>query len=303
MTNQSKALFLEQLTSRYGKVKQLPGSLSLFEIGEGLARVYIRYSKVHERNRTFYGLRQEDLRQLEGFSSVICFLWNTQTQPVLIPFSDFEDVFNALTPASDGQFKAQIYQDDGMELYLAKAGRFNIEGFCGWHDLEDIIDKSRISILPDLSHSQVQTLIGAIGRIKGYDIWVPPNDRNRLDWALADSFTCKNILPPRYDKITDVVKEVDVIWLERGSSELKALFEVEHSTPIYSGLLRLNDLYLIEPHLKSKFSIVSNDMRRSLFLRQINRPTFKMSGLSDVCSFLEYRDVYSWYNRSRGTIE
>ncbi len=300
MPNLYKTSFLEQLTTRYGKPKKLPGSLSLFEIGDGLARIYIRYSKIHGRNQAFYGLRQEDLKQLEGFNSVICFLWNTQTDPVFIPFSEFEDIFNSLTPTSDGQFKAQIYQDEGTELYIANAGRFNIEGFYGWHNLDNLIDKNKIAVLPDFSHSQIQTLIGSIGIFKGYDIWIPQNDRNKLDWSLAEKFHCKSALPSRYEKIDDVVREVDVVWLQRGSSELRAMFEVEHSTPIYSGLLRFNDLHLIEPHLKPKFSIVSNDIRRSLFLRQINRPTFRMSGLSEVCNFLEYKDVYSWFNRAKG---
>jgi len=105
MPNPSKVAFLEQLKAKYGKPKQLPGSLSLFEVGDGLARIYIRYSKVHPRNRTFFGLRQDDLKQLEGLNAVICFLWDTQSEPVFIPFTDFEDIFNTLTPASDGQYK------------------------------------------------------------------------------------------------------------------------------------------------------------------------------------------------------
>ena len=117
---------------------------------------------------------------------------------------------------------------------------------------------------------------------------------------MTDKFVCSKELPSRYGKIEDVIREVDVVWIQKGSSELRAMFEVEHSTPIYSGLLRFNDLYLVERNLKPKFSVVSNDVRRSLFLRQINRPTFKLSGLSDVCNFLEYKDVYSWFNRTRG---
>jgi len=300
MANLVKAAFLNELTSRYGKPKQLAGSLSLYEIGDGLARIYIRYSKVHGRNKSFYGLRKEDLKQLEGFNSVICFLWNNQTEPVFIPFSDFEDVFNSLIPASDGQYKAQIYLEDETELYLANAGRFNIEGFYGWSKLDKLIDKNKMTILPDFTHSQMQTFIGSIGVIKGYDVWIPLNDRNKLDWNLTDRFACKNELPSRYEKVDDIVREIDIVWLQKGSSEFKAMFEVEHSTQIYSGLLRFNDLYLIESNLKPKFSIVSNDIKRSLFLRQINRPTFKASGLSDVCNFLEYRDVYNWFNRTRG---
>jgi hypothetical protein len=300
MANPSKAAFLGQLGEKYGKPKQLPGSFSLFEIGDGLARLYIRYSKVHGRNRTFFGLRQDDLKQLEGFNSVICFLWDTQTEPILIPFAEFEDVFNTLTPASDGQYKVQIYPNDETELYIANAGRFNIEGFYGWHNLDSLIDKNKITVLPDLSHSQIQTFIGSIGIIKGYDVWIPLNDRNKLDWKITERFTCKSELPSRYQKIDDIIREVDIVWLQRGSSDLRAMFEVEHSTPIYSGLLRFNDFHLIEPNLKLKFSIVSNELRRSLFLRQINRPTFKVSGISDFCNFLEYKDVLSWFNRTKG---
>jgi hypothetical protein len=300
MANPFKVNFLEQLKSKFGKLKRLPGSQSLFEIGDGLARIYIRYSRVHRRNQTFYGLRQDDLKQLEGFNSVICFLWDTQAEPVFIPFIDFEEVFNSLTPASDGQHKVQIYPNDETELYIANAGRFSIEGFYGWHNLYNLIDKNKIEILPDLSHSQVQTLIGSIGIIKGYDIWVPLNDRTKLDWTLSEKYVFRSELPTRYEKVDDIIREVDVVWIQKGSIELKAIFEVEHSTPIYSGLLRFNDLHLSEPNLR-RFSIVSNDTRRSLFLRQISRPTFKVSGLSEICNFMEYRDVFSWFNRTKGT--
>jgi len=187
-----------------------------------------------------------------------------------------------------------------LELYIANAGRFSIEGCYGWEKIEGLVEKNKIHIFPEFNHSQIQTFIGSIGTSKGYDIWVPDHDRNKLDWSLAEKFHCREELPSRYKPIDDVVREVDVLWLRKGSSEISAMFEVEHSTTIYSGLLRFNDLYLMEPKLKPKFSIVSDEIRRSLFHRQISRPTFKMSGLGEVCNFLEYKDVYSWFNRTRG---
>jgi hypothetical protein len=302
MPNQFKINFLNNLERRYGKLKKLPNSLSLYEIGNGLCRIYIRYSKVHGRNQSFYGIRKDDLIQLDGFNSVICFLWDTQNEPLFIPYSEFEEVFSVLEPASDGQIKAQIYHEkDGTELYIANSGRFNVEGFMGWNYFDLLIDRSKIVTFPDFSHSQMQTLIGSIGIHRGYDIWIPNNDRIKLDWEIAEKFSCKNDLPERYFKVFNVIKQIDVLWLRRGSSDLSAMFEVEHSTSIYSGLLRFNDLHLVEPNLKPKFSIVSNDIRRALFLRQINRPTFRMSGLSDLCSFLEYKDVFGWFNRTLKT--
>ena len=299
MANQVKVSFLKEIEKRYGKLSKLPGSLSLFELGNGACRLYIRYSKVHGRNQAFYGIRKEDLKHLDGFNSVICFLWDTQKEPLFLPYSEYEDVFAELEPASDGQIKAQVYQEkDGTELYIANSGRFNVEGFIGWVNLDSLIDRNRIISIPDFTHPQIQTLIGSIGIHRGYDVWIPSIDRSKLDWSLAKKFACRNELPGRYEKIMSVIKEIDVLWIKRGSTELKAMFEVEHSTPIYSGLLRFNDLHLTEPSLKPKFSIVSNDLRRSLFLKQISRPTFRTSGLSELCNFLEYRDVFGWLNRT-----
>lgn len=300
MPNPIKINFIEQLKNRFGNIKKLPNSLSLFEIGESACRIYVRYSKVHTRNQSFYGIRKDDLKQLEGFNSIICFLWDKQEEPLFIPFNEFEETLNPLIPASDGQIKAQIFHDKSvLEFYIANVGRFNVERFLGWRTLEILIDSRRLIKLPELNHSQVQTILGSIGDSKGYDIWVPNSDRNKLDWNLTQEFLCTRNLPNRYDAINSIISEIDVIWLKRGSSDLVALFEVEHSTTIYSGLLRFNDLHVTQPSLKPKYSIVSDEIRRPLFLRQINRPTFKLSGLLELCSFLEYKDVYNWYNRSR----
>jgi hypothetical protein len=89
------------------------------------------------------------------------------------------------------------------------------------------------------------------------------------------------------------------MWIARGGDRPAALYEVEHSTPIYSGLLRFNDVLLALPDLPMRYGIVSNDNRKSLFVRQLARPTFKASGLRENCTFLEYRNVFGWHQRLR----
>ncbi len=74
MAKAIKQEFLNQLAVRFGTVKRLNDSQSLFEIGTGAARVYVRYSKLHFERKAFYGLRLKDLKELEGYPSVICFL-------------------------------------------------------------------------------------------------------------------------------------------------------------------------------------------------------------------------------------
>ncbi|MFQ5423635.1 MAG: hypothetical protein ACE5F9_06600 [Phycisphaerae bacterium] len=297
MSNVYKTRVLDELRRRFGEVHRLSGSQSLFSVGADAAIVYFRYSKVHEGGKTFFGLRDVDLKQLEGRNSFVCFLLDDGTSPVLIPYADFEAVFRASDPASDGQHKVQlISQDDTWQLYIAKQGRFSVEGYIGLALLEQSLDATRLRPDCGLSHSQVQSLLAGVGHLKGYDVRVPDSDIGRLDWAMTPRFTTAKQIPSGFDEVSNVLSEVDVLWIGTGSNRIEGLFEVEHSTPVYSGLLRFNDILLTEPRL-SRFHIVANDLRRAVFSRQISRPTFRKSGLSELVSFLEYANVLSWHAR------
>ncbi len=238
------------------------------------------------------------MRWLEGQKSVICFLWDAQEAPLLVPYAAFEEVFAALSPAEDGQYKVQVYPSPiSTEMYIANAGRFNVEAYFGWNELNIPVDHGTRSQASTLTHCQVQTLLSAIGFAKGNDVWCPQSDRAGLDWAVADRCPLHNTLPPRFRSVEPVLSEVDVVWMRRGAGDLVALFDVEHTTTIYSGLLRFNDIHLVAPELHPRFSVVADDVRRSLYVRQVNRPTFQRSGLAEICTFMQYENVLDWYSR------
>lgn len=298
MANEAKSKFLEACTSRLGRLSKVGPSQSLYEVGNNVARIYVRYSKTHSRGQTFYGLRKDDLQQLEGHLSIICFLWNNQTEPLFVSYSDYEDVFKTISTANDGQYKVRVYiREEGNELYIANAGRFNVESCFGWKHLTALVETAKLTHVPDLSHTQVQTLIGSIGLSKGFGIWIPRNDRGKLDWSLTEPFECISTLPYQFDSIKNILSEIDILWVDRGAGDLRALFEVEHSTPIYSGLLRFNDVHLTKAHLSATYNIVSNDERRNLFASQLARPTFRASGLDRCCTFMSYLNVLAWHKR------
>jgi hypothetical protein len=297
MPNPHKADVLEALRGRFGEVRKIAGSESLFSIGEDSARVYFRYSKVHASGRTFFGLRSADLRQLEGHNSFLCFLLGDEPSPLFVPYADFEEVFHNAQPAKDGQYKVQVYRSSGtLELYVARQGRFNAEGYVGLETLARSMDASRLREARSLTHSQVQTLLAGIGNMKGYEVWLPSGDIGRLDWSLTRQFALRARPPVGFREIRTVLCEIDVVWVAPGRDVIEGLFEVEYSTPVYSGLLRFNDVLLTDPKV-SRFSIVSNDSRREVFARQLFRPTFRKSGLAELCSFLEYANVFSWHQR------
>ncbi len=302
MANLPKAAVLSELRRRFGDIQKMRGSESLFVLAGGSIRIYFRYSKVHSRGRTFFGLRQVDLTELEGHNSFLCFLLSDGSAPVFVPYADFEEVFRNAEPARDGQYKAQLVtRGGGLELYVARQGRFNVEGYVGYEVLSKAAEAERTSEARSLSHSQVQTLLASIGRLKGYDVYVPENDVARLDWSLTERFPLRPEVPAGFEKIRGVLSGVDVLWIGARKPTVEALYEVEHSTPIYSGLLRFNDV-LVTDHRVSRFSIVSNEARRELFSRQLFRPTFVRSGLAEVCGFLEYANVQAWHRRLEGEV-
>jgi len=297
MPNVHKANLLEELRARFGDLHKLSGSESLFALGEDAARIYVRYSKIHPKGRTFFGLRETDLRQLEGHNAFLCFLLDDGSPPLFVPYADFEEVFREAQAAEDGQYKVQLFtQGDALELYVARRGRFNVEGYVGLEALAHSVDTKRLRQAGNLSHSQVQTLLAGIGHIKGFDVRVPESDVGRLDWSRTARFALRDDIPAGFDRINDILSEIDVMWIASGRNAVEGLFEVEHSTPIYSGLLRFNDVLLTDPKV-SRFSIISNDTRRAVFSRQVFRPTFQRSGLAERVSFLEYANVLGWHER------
>lgn len=85
----------------------------------------------------------------------------------------------------------------------------------------------------DATHTQIQGWLRDMGKSLGFDVWIASNDRSRpyADGALADG--CLKQWPGDAAPGLDSVRLIDVVWLERGSAQVAAAFEVEHSTSIY----------------------------------------------------------------------
>lgn len=287
--------FISSLEQEFGRLQRIGTSNSLFAIGDK-ARVYVRYSKVHERGSTFFGLRQEDVALLEGFPSFIAFLWDGQREPLLVPYDQFAAVFHSVEPASDGQYKVHIYTNkEGTDLHIVRGGRFGVDSHFGLRNLRATVLETGEEPLPtNFSHHQMQTIVGFIGKLTGHAIYIPVNDRPFMDWDIVERFELTDDIPStgRYAPAASLAL-IDVLWIHPTRNLLAAAFEVEHTTPIYSGLLRLNDVHI--DFKLPRAGIVADAEREEAFLRQINRKTFRASGLDEVCLFYKYSDIYRWY--------
>jgi hypothetical protein len=71
-------------------------------------------------------------------------------------------------------------------------------------------------------------------------------------------------------------------------------FEVEHTTAIYSGLLRMADLLALQPNMDIRLHIVAPEVRKEKVFTEIRRPVFSLlekGPLSESCTFLSYDSI------------
>ena len=92
-------------------------------------------------------------------------------------------------------------------------------------------------------HTQIQASLAQIGESMGLRIWLPIADRQRILelWRPNNDNVLLTHLPLNYDNVTlRIIENIDVLWI-RCSAIVRA-FEVENTTSIYSGILRMADL-------------------------------------------------------------
>jgi len=129
-------------------------------------------------------------------------------------------------------------------------------------------------------HTQVQHVLIRIGRALGYDVFVARNDRSKT--CHGDSFAMLTLpslpalnLPA---EVQSTVELIDVLWFAKGGSRLECAFEVEQSTSIYSGILRMKDLALSVPDQQAHFYLVAPEARESEVVAQMLRPALQGGG-------------------------
>ncbi len=125
------------------------------------------------------------------------------------------------------------------------------------------------------THTEVQGWLRDLGRALGYDVWVATNDRGRTCGAGALGDGCLDCLPSSLAGLpgADAVRLIDVLWFE--GEHVAAAFEVEHSTSIYSGIVRLLDLALGAPAQAARgLYLVAPDDREDKVRAQLRRPAF-----------------------------
>lgn len=166
-------------------------------------------------------------------------------------------------------------------------------------DLEKIknelsISKSKAEIEQKKSegHTDMQAVLRDLGRGLGFEVWIASNDRSRSchNGRLGDGCIENLSHIDGAEEFQNSVALIDVLWINK-DRKIVAAFEVEHSTSIYSGVLRLLDLAYSNGgnHLKDIY-LVAPDIREEDVRAQVQRPAFRaMNGLT--VRYLPYSEI------------
>jgi type II restriction enzyme len=160
----------------------------------------------------------------------------------------------------------------GGDEYLSQTER---------NKLEKLIEKRHQDVKNEKEeedlHTEMQYHLLKIGNTLGYDVIPASNDKSKAHCGNNFSFMCLGQFPQiNLDKDTlNTVKLIDVLWFEKGTNNVIAAFEVEKSTSIYSGILRLTDLSCSIAKKDNVFYLVVPNTREKDVVLQLSRPAIK----------------------------
>lgn len=190
--------------------------------------------------------------------------------------NDFGAIAGLMFDIGSGRYPVPSPDADGAgrAAWEADLARVRLEG-------ATLAKAELLSRENDHTHTEIQGWLRDLGLALGFDLWVASNDQGRI-WnggKLGDG--CLNVLPPAIAAAqgSETVRLIDIIWIDRASGQAVAAFEVEHSTSIYSGIVRMLDLAMggSEAPPEGLF-LVAPDGREKDVRAQLLRPAFGSIG-------------------------
>jgi hypothetical protein len=123
----------------------------------------------------------------------------------------------------------------------------------------------------EYSHYFFQGLVVEIGNLKGFQTFVPSQDKNKpfAKQKLGEVTTLSNIYDFTYNEVLRKAQTIDVTWFNTRNYP-NSFFEIEHSTDIYNSLLKFVEFQ----DFRISFYIVADNLRRTEFEDKISQSAF-----------------------------
>jgi len=180
------------------------------------------------------------------------------------------------------------------EIYKIKPGLYALKKYKTKLESEGIIvetaqNKNTKDVI-DFNHSYFQGIILNLGNLKGFNTYIPKQDKNKkyIDVKLCDISTIQDIPQFSYSNIVKKSSTIDVIWFNQRMLP-HSFFEVEHSTDIQNSLLKFNELL----DFSSRMIVVADKKRKPEYEAKINYSSFKE--INKRVRFVDYESLNKQY--------
>jgi hypothetical protein len=153
-------------------------------------------------------------------------------------------------------------------------------------------------------HDEMQWRLIRLGKQAKCDIWIPKNDQGKQ----FDGHAFRDYIISEFHESLDVppsIKNIDVVW-KFGPYDIKSAFEIENSTSVYSGILRLSDVRAMTPNSSYPLFIVAPEEKRRKVFEELRRPTFSGPCLQmdKVVNYLSYEALRKFdYRVAEGSFD
>jgi len=143
----------------------------------------------------------------------------------------------------------------------------------------------------EYTHSLVQGMLVELGNLLGYDTYSANQSPTYRDTTIGELATLEDLPDFTSKRILNTARQIDVIWLE---DEFPiCCFEVEHSTDVTKGLLRMHQL----SRFQTQFFIVGPDTLKRKFETETSKSPFYQR--RDRYFFRSYEEVEKLYQQTR----
>lgn len=278
-----------QLRRKYGPRKSI-GRSRLYQFGSAMT-CSINYSKFLG-NKYFFGLARDVAdpenpfppTELGDFVLLVC---GSAQQVLVLPRPLVLDAMRDVTTR-----RLDVFLDDGSYvLQTTKHPKIDVSQFLNaypsYSQLPEELDEGVETVeARDRRHVKIQWALIRLGMAEGCAVWVPPGDRHlAYGRNRFESSTLERLPHFGFDEnARRIVFNIDVLWLTR--NVIRKAFEIESTTSIYSGLLRLNDLVLAQPNNQIDLYLAADRSRRGKVHAQLMRPSFQQ--LIEKCQFVPF---------------
>jgi hypothetical protein len=262
---------------------------NVYRVNES-AHMMVRTSRFHaSRSIYFFGLTRHIFEHFVQLPHpIIAFVLADTSEALLVPARWMWDRRNRFS-ADDKQFKLEV--DKQLRLRTPKgAGKsLNLTEFREQFAIlrtDASISPPQVAPKPvQAKHAALQGMLLEMGQVRGFDTFTPNRSSRFKNRKLGEIATVSSL--PSYPGINNnIVRQIDVVWLDK--SFPTHAFEIELTTGIWSGLVRLGEL----KRLATAFHVIT-DSDEGAFRRRIAGDIF--SEIVDRCHHGSAGDVHRLY--------